>query len=658
MNGRRWTALTAALLLLVQAGCSAGEAVSSAPAPTPVMSGASAPTAEPVTAAEGQYFIRMTAEEEATLSPDGAYTLLNFRSVTPEVTIPADEAAAAAINGVLQAEREAFLAPEGEAGAAPLGLAGYKAAALEDYQRRQAEGITQPVRYALGRSVSVARGDETVLSFLYDEYYYTGGAHGTTVRTGRTFLTDGRQLSFEDLSPDADALRQFCVDHILNQSRGGEFAQYSFFYDYESVIPQLAADNTWYLSRQGLVIVANPYDIAPYAFGRIEFTIPYEELSGLVHDWLLPGGDVPEGSLAGSLGGEGDASPTAQVDDGTGGAGQPILFRAQGTVQNVRLTRVEYDDATGGLAEKELLWYANSLTDGEVLRVLTWIPDAMPSLRISYRGEGGQYRAWYISQSGLDGSLILLDAADFVTLPRNITGELPFRYDLDGDGSGELLDIQSYVSDQIGSTALRIAVTEADGTVVTADSNASWDQSLWLADGDGDGRAEIYFSGDIASNDYVLQGWRYDGTAMQALEFADERGNGHWLLGQIVAIDGSRQFTIRSTRYILGTYAATRLFHIGADGVFAPVPDSQWTFGWNEFWLELRCDLPAVMDEEDVTLPAGSHILLSATDGQSWVEFLTEEHTTGRLTLSRGEAGWVVGGIGEEEAFVILPYAG
>jgi hypothetical protein len=156
----------------------------------------------------------------------------------------------------------------------------------------------------------------------------------------------------------------------------------------------------------------------------------------------------------------------------------------------------------------------------------------------------------------------------------------------------------------------------------------------------------------------MLCAWHYDGAELKPIAFRDETGDKPWLAGQIDSIDGNRCFTVRATRYILGTYRVQRVFAIGSDGVFAPVEDSCWQLTDNSFWLELRCDLPGKKGEESVTLPAGSHLLLNATDGVSWLEFLTEDYSAVRVPARRVDGFWQVAGMDENEVFVILPYAG
>ena len=48
------------------------------------------------------------------------------------------------------------------------------------------------------------------------------------------------------------------------------------------------AGRPWYFNREGMVFIAQPYMLAPYAYGTIFFTVPYADLTGVVDSqWLL-----------------------------------------------------------------------------------------------------------------------------------------------------------------------------------------------------------------------------------------------------------------------------------------------------------------------------------------------------------------------------------
>ena len=70
----------------------------------------------------------------------------------------------------------------------------------------------------------------------------------------------------------------------------------------------------------------------------------------------------------------------------------------------MRLTSVEY---AGAFYETAQLWSCSLMRDC-ALQLETVIPDGMPNLKISYRAMDG-LKNLYLTQSGEDGSLILMD---------------------------------------------------------------------------------------------------------------------------------------------------------------------------------------------------------------------------------------------------------
>ena len=74
-----------------------------------------------------------------------------------------------------------------------------------------------------------------------------------------------------------EELNQKMVDAFLQKyQQDGEDA---YFPDALTVIQALDVDTTGnYLTENGVVFFLRPYDVAPYAAGYVEVTIPYEEI--------------------------------------------------------------------------------------------------------------------------------------------------------------------------------------------------------------------------------------------------------------------------------------------------------------------------------------------------------------------------------------------
>lgn len=115
-----------------------------------------------------------------------------------------------------------------------------------------------------------------LLSLYYDHYTYSGGAHGSTVRVSDTWnLKDGRRKDLYQLSGDPTETRKVILDRINEQIavqiRSGEGM---YFDDYIKLTADTFKPENYYLTPEGLVIYYQQYDIAPYASGIPEFTLP------------------------------------------------------------------------------------------------------------------------------------------------------------------------------------------------------------------------------------------------------------------------------------------------------------------------------------------------------------------------------------------------
>lgn len=126
------------------------------------------------------------------------------------------------------------------------------------------------------------RTDNSVISFKVQDYEYTGGAHGMYGISGLSFdKQTGRLLSLADLSDSPAVLREKCVDEIYRQCQTQEGL---WWYDEASLRPALEMivdRDSWYLTDEGIVFHSDPYELAPYAAGAIEFIVAYDLLPGL-----------------------------------------------------------------------------------------------------------------------------------------------------------------------------------------------------------------------------------------------------------------------------------------------------------------------------------------------------------------------------------------
>lgn len=346
---------------------------------------------------------------------DGSKLILTFSYDTPTVFMEGREAAASAINEQTALLEESFYTGNGYG----TGYNDMLTLAEDNYNLIVNAGIEGGMyELASSRTVSVERMDDRVLSLLYNDYTFTGGAHGFYGDTGYSFDTQsGKLLGLEDLSGDYEALASFLVAYMVNAVENDpELAQridLGLFEDgtvYADILAPLLRQGSWFFDGQGLVIFSSLYEISSYAAGPIFFHIPYIELQGHVDGQWLPEEVRGSGSLELAAGGEmlGDSTPIIDKLD-VDAEGESLYLIVRGSVKNLRIAKGEYVDS---FYVTENLWSCASM-DNCALQLRCLIPEGMPNLRISYDDAEGSH-SFYLSHNGVDGSVTLTDAVEAV----------------------------------------------------------------------------------------------------------------------------------------------------------------------------------------------------------------------------------------------------
>lgn len=115
------------------------------------------------------------------------------------------------------------------------------------------------------------------LSVRFDAYYFPElAAHGATGVSSVTLsLNTGKVYRFEDLFRRGSDYQQI-IDQIIQAQIIEQ--QIPMLKPFEGVGP----DQEYYLTPDSLVIYYQPYVYTPGAYGVLEFTIPYAQISGIV----------------------------------------------------------------------------------------------------------------------------------------------------------------------------------------------------------------------------------------------------------------------------------------------------------------------------------------------------------------------------------------
>lgn len=255
-----------------------------------------------------------------------------------------------------------------------------------------------------------ARCDAAVLSLVVDVQCDNGGIHDEHTLYSRCFDSDsGKEITLDDISSDTDKLKTFLTNYVLGLAAGNEYikdGQSVFFEDYEEVLRSIVSDgNNWFFSDKGIVIYANPYDIARSELGVIEFTVPYVTLQDFADSkWIPDGLEGENGIVLAESGDDFDRGSLRIVDTVTvDEEGQSVILSAEETVYNVKLMYADSDSVM------HPLWIRNYLTTGEAVELLTYIPDVMPNIMVEYTIADGTVVTRGIFQSGEDGSILLVE---------------------------------------------------------------------------------------------------------------------------------------------------------------------------------------------------------------------------------------------------------
>ncbi|MCE5235347.1 MAG: DUF3298 and DUF4163 domain-containing protein [Clostridiaceae bacterium] len=189
----------------------------------------------------------------------------------PTVTLPRNPSAQKSIDGQIQAQVNAFYHYAAD-DLYRQAVAAYKDAQENGFPFHRYDAILQ---------YTITYNQRCHLSLYRDQYEYTGGAHGNTVRASDTWsLETGRNLPLYSFFPAGRDYRAFLISQIIKQADVRMQQEPGIFFEnYRALIVQYFNGEHYYLTPAGLVIYYQQYEIAPYVTGIVPFTIPYATLN-------------------------------------------------------------------------------------------------------------------------------------------------------------------------------------------------------------------------------------------------------------------------------------------------------------------------------------------------------------------------------------------
>lgn len=175
-----------------------------------------------------------------------------------------------------------------------------------DYLKEATQSGENVTPYEMDSAVLVKRADERVVSYVREDFSQLGGAHPSTYFTGKNYdAKTGEELSLKDVVSNYDGVYQYVLDELAQREKedgnencyfdGYEDTVKEMFYgasdtgstdtaegsEESGLYPDMQAEVQWYLEDDGLTVIFNDYDIAPYAYGPSVVKIPFD--SGLLN---------------------------------------------------------------------------------------------------------------------------------------------------------------------------------------------------------------------------------------------------------------------------------------------------------------------------------------------------------------------------------------
>lgn len=130
--------------------------------------------------------------------------------------------------------------------------------------------------YELIYQYTITYENDPIISLYADQYTFTGGAHGSTVRSSQNWnLTQGSQFPFTSVfSNDCYSLLMVLKDIVHQIDEQTQNGTNQYFENPCQLVLNTFNPEQFYLTSHFIVFYFQQYDIAPYSSGIPTFEIP------------------------------------------------------------------------------------------------------------------------------------------------------------------------------------------------------------------------------------------------------------------------------------------------------------------------------------------------------------------------------------------------
>ena len=512
------------------------------------------------------------------------------------------------------------------------------------YTQNIGDGTAQGLSaFSMSRTIRSERDDSSIVSLRIVDRASLGTT-STLKISGSTFNSQtGEEIKLADLGDSSEKIVNAVSEKILVSFNEDPKYQGVFFNEgYSETIKSLVSDGHWYLSADGIVIIANPGEIADAAAGFYEFTVSYDELGDVINKDFIPSSDLSgsEGDVSVAFTADSKASDLTLLGSAAATDIKSLLLSASGNVYDLDVYTINYNESAKTYTLVQQVLACSDMSDGAALAINAELEGTTPTMVVRFKLADGTNEIRLLS---LDENGAVKVTNPYASAGTVITSRLPYSGDIDGDNKEETINTST---DAQGLVVLNV---EASGKTAEVSTGIKEIGSIRLFDLDGDGAKEIYLDGKDADGQAITCAAFYSTAETQPLHLAlfDSQS---YALGTIKDFSDGK-LVVDNEMNILGTYKVKNVYTL-ADKSFSKA-SGDIVFDNNTTYVTTT---KSITLSNGSLLATGTKLRFTSTDGSSVINFVTDGGFTGSIPIASSGSGWTISGQPDTSYFTSLPY--
>ena len=512
------------------------------------------------------------------------------------------------------------------------------------YTQNIGDGTAQGLSaFSMSRTIRSERADSSIVSLRIVDRASLGTT-STLKISGSTFNSQtGEEIKLADLGDSSEKIVNAVSEKILVSFNEDPKYQGVFFNEgYSETIKSLVSDGHWYLSADGIVIIANPGEIADAAAGFYEFTVSYDELGDVINKDFIPSSDLSgsEGDVSVAFTADSKASDLTLLGSAAATDIKSLLLSASGNVYDLDVYTINYNESAKTYTLVQQVLACSDMSDGAALAINAELEGTTPTMVVRFKLADGTHEIRLLS---LDENGAVKVTNPYASAGTVITSRLPYSGDIDGDNKEETINTST---DAQGLVVLNV---EASGKTAEVSTGIKEIGSIRLFDLDGDGAKEIYLDGKDADGQAITCAAFYSAAETQPLHLAlfDSQS---YALGTIKDFSDGK-LVVDNEMNILGTYKVKNVYTL-ADKSFSKA-SGDIVFDNNTTYVTTT---KSITLSNGSLLATGTKLRFTSTDGSSVINFVTDGGFTGSIPIASSGSGWTISGQPDTSYFTSLPY--